>query len=127
MRILTITKSAEFQKISRKNRKFHSKTLLLLTSPTSSFYFHNQSAGKNAEHFCRFGYTVSKKIGNAVSRNLAKRRLREAVRALAPKYTTAQMDYVIIARKEIDDADFDRICNDLKFCLKRIHGTSNHK
>lgn len=122
MRILTVTKSAEFKNISRKNDKFHSKTLLLLTTPTSSFYFQNLTTGKNAEEFCRFGYTVSKKVGNAVARNLAKRKLREATRSLAPKYAKLKMDYVIIARKEIADADFDKISNDLKFCLKRIHG-----
>jgi ribonuclease P protein component len=123
LRILTIKKSAEFKKISTKNSKFHSKTVLLLTSPTPSFYFQDPlNNKKNAAEFCRIGYTVSKTVGNAVARNLAKRRLRELVRQLVPQYAKIKMDYVIIARREISEADFKKIHDDLKFCLKRIHG-----
>ncbi len=76
---------------------------------------------QNAQNFCRVGYTVSKAVGGAVVRNLAKRRLREVVRALAPLYAKNHYDYVVIARKEIANSEFDKIVNDLKFCLKRIH------
>lgn len=127
MRIITITKSAEFQKIAKKNDKFHSKTILLLTSPTPSFYFQDKLNKKNAAEFCRIGYTVSKTVGNAVTRNLAKRRLREIVRELIPQYAKLQMDYVIIARREIATAEFKKIYDDLKFCLKRIHQVSSNK
>ena len=124
MRILTITKSAEFQKIGKKNTKFYSKTVLLLSSPTPSFYLQDLTQNKNAKEFCRVGYTVSKVVGNAVNRNLAKRRLREIVRDLMPKYAKLSTDYVLIARKEIAVAEFKQIENDLKFCLKKIHQTS---
>lgn len=124
MRILTITKSAEFQKIGKKNTKFYSKTVLLLSSPTPSFYHQDLTQNKNAKDFCRVGYTVSKVVGNAVNRNLAKRRLREIVRDLMPKYAKLSTDYVLIARKEIAAAEFKQIENDLKFCLKKIHQTS---
>lgn len=125
MHILTIKKSAEFRKIAKKNDKFYSQTLILLTSPTSSFYFQDKSQQKNAKDFCRIGYTVSKKVGNAVMRNLAKRRLREAVREYFPEYAKNHRDYVIIARNQISEADYWKIRNDLKFCLKRIHGRNN--
>lgn len=121
LRILTIKKSSEFKKISKTNKKFHAKTILLLSFPTSSCYFYNQEQGKNAEKFCRVGYTVSKTVGNAVVRNLAKRRLREAVLKLFPQYAKLHNDYVIIAKREIAQADFKIILSDLKFCLKRIN------
>jgi ribonuclease P protein component len=46
----------------------------------------------------RVGFTVTKKMGNAVIRNRIKRRLREAVRDCLAKYGVAGHDYVIISR-----------------------------
>lgn len=126
MHILTIKKSAEFKKVSNRNQKFHAKSLLLLTATTPQIYHFNASKGQNAAQFCRFGYTVSKKVGKAVTRNLAKRRLREAVKKLAAHYAKLNHDYVIIAKKEIVAADFNQIYADLKFCLKRIHSPKSH-
>lgn len=119
-KILTITRSAEFKEISTRAQKFHAKSLLLLQSPTPERYFFDQTNGKNAKEFCRVGYTVSKIVGNAVARNLAKRRLREAFRELAKTYAEDKMDYIIIAKKEIAETEFEAITKDLEFCLKRI-------
>ncbi len=121
MKILQITKSAEFQNISKKGQKFYSKTLLLLSQNTPQNYFQNFVEGKKAKDFCRVGYTVSKTVGNAVVRNLAKRRLREVFRKLAPMHAKKYYDYVLIARREIAQESFEKISSDLKFCLKRIH------
>lgn len=121
LKILQVRKSAEFQNISKKGQKFHSKTILLLAHPTSQIYFQNLTENKRLNDFCRIGYTVSKTVGNAVIRNRAKRRLREIFRALAPLHAKNHFDYVLIARREIAEADFDKISSDLKFCLKRIH------
>lgn len=121
MKILQIKKSAEFQNISKKGQKFYSQTLLLLTHPSSQAYFQNLTENKKAKDFCRVGYTVSKTVGNAVTRNRAKRRLRAAFAALALSLAKNHYDYVLIARREIVEADFAKISNDLKFCLKRIH------
>ena len=125
LKILTIKKSAEFKSIgnisNKKTKKFLSKTLILLSHQTNNKYFQDLSLQKNAKDFCRIGYTVSKKVGNAVVRNKAKRRLREAFRKLATDFTTNNFDYVIIAKKEISSADFSQITSDLKFCLKRIN------
>lgn len=127
LKILPVRKSAEFQTISKKGQKFYSKTVLLLCLPTPEFYFQNLNSGKNAADFCRVGYTVSKTVGNAVTRNRGKRRLREAFRALALLHAKNHYDYVLIARKEIAEADFKKIFGDLKFCLKRIHDNSKHR
>ncbi len=127
LRILQIKKSAEFQKIGKKGLKFYSKTILLLSHPTPQNYFQNLSEGKNTIDFCRIGYTVSKVVGNAVTRNRAKRRLREVFRKLALIYAKNHFDYVVIARKEISESDFEKISNDLKFCLKRIHQPQSSK
>ncbi len=117
MHILKIKKSAEFQNISKQGQKFFSQTLLLLAYPTLEIYLREDS-----KDFCRAGYTVAKTVSKlAVERNRAKRRLREAIRSLAPQYAKNNFDYVVIARKEILTADFTKISTDLKFCLTRIH------
>ena len=46
------------------------------------------------------GFTATKKIGNAVIRNRAKRRLREAARVLLPQHGKPGWDYVFIARMD---------------------------
>ncbi|MEM9344032.1 MAG: ribonuclease P protein component [Pseudomonadota bacterium] len=48
----------------------------------------------------RVGFTCSKKVGNAVARNRAKRRLREIARLDLPIHGTAGHDYVLIGRRE---------------------------
>ena len=54
----------------------------------------------------RFCFVVSKRIGNAVARNLVKRRLREAVRAIAVK---PGWDAVLIARSNVRRANYKEI------------------
>lgn len=127
LQVLRIKKSKEFQTISKKGQKFYSKTVLLLSHPTSQIYFNDVAKGQNADNFVRAGYTVSKKIGNAVVRNYAKRRLREAFRDLSQTYAKNHYDYIMIARKEIAEADLKKIVSDLKFCLKRIHSAKMSK
>lgn len=121
MKILQIRKSAEFQNIGKKGQKFYSKTILLISHATPQNYFQNLTENKKAKDFCRVGYTVSKTVGSAVTRNLAKRRLRAIFRELALLHAKNHYDYVLIARREIAEADFEKISSDLKFCLKRIH------
>ena len=54
-------------------------------------------AMKNRAGFCRIGITAGKKIGNAVTRNRAKRVIREAYREIAPKIS-GSYDFVFVAR-----------------------------
>jgi ribonuclease P protein component len=69
------------------------------------------------------GFTASKKIGNAVFRNRAKRRLREVARAMLPKLGQAGWDYVLVARPGVTvDRPFDQLLRDLETALRAIHG-----
>ena len=52
----------------------------------------------NASENIRVGYTASKKVGNAVVRNRAKRRMRAAAMETLAQYGTAGADYVLIGR-----------------------------
>lgn len=68
----------------------------------------------------RIGYTVTKKIGNAVKRNYVKRRLREAARVVMPKHAKAGFDYVIIARDASATCDYKLLLRDMEFAFSRI-------
>ena len=66
------------------------------------------------------GFTASKKVGGAVIRNRAKRRLREAARQLLPTHGLAGVDYVLVARQSTPDADWAALLDDLKSALIRL-------
>lgn len=68
----------------------------------------------------RIGYTATKKIGNAVCRNRAKRRLRSLCAALLPLEAVAGYDYVIIARYTTIDMAYKKLYKDLMYALKKI-------
>ena len=68
----------------------------------------------------RIGYTASKKIGNAVCRNRAKRRLRAVCRELMPLEAVIGCDYVIIARHATLDIPYKKLYKELKFALTEI-------
>lgn len=69
----------------------------------------------------RFGFTVTKRTGNSVERNRIKRRLREAVRAVAPDHARPGHDYVLIGKREALSADFGSIVAELAKNLDRAH------
>ena len=70
----------------------------------------------------RFGFTASKKVGNAVERNRVRRRLREVVRRSAALSVEAGHDYVLIGRRAALAAPFARMIADFAGALKRVHG-----
>jgi ribonuclease P protein component len=70
----------------------------------------------------RVGFTVTKKVGNAVIRNRAKRRLREAARAVLPLYAAPGHDYVLIGRDATLTRPFATLVEDLKQALRKVHG-----
>jgi ribonuclease P protein component len=68
------------------------------------------------------GFTCSKKVGNAVARNRAKRRLREVARAILTHEGREGWDYVLIGRPQVTATlPFPQLLADLSQALARVH------
>jgi len=68
----------------------------------------------------RMGYTASKKVGNAVARNRAKRRMRALARLYLPEIAMSGTDYVFIAKNTLPDATWDKLVRDFKKAIPAI-------
>jgi ribonuclease P protein component len=66
------------------------------------------------------GLTASKKVGGAVERNRARRRLREAARKLLPEMGLPGVDYVLVARQQTPSAPWTTLLDDLGNALIRL-------
>ncbi len=77
------------------------------------------AAGGHAEGR-RIGFTASKKVGNAVVRNRAKRRLRALVREVMAEKAHAGQDYVLIARAETARRPYALLKDDIESALRRL-------
>lgn len=81
----------------------------------------------------RAGFTASKRVGNAVYRNRAKRRLRawadRYLKAKIPSTFDESIDFVFIALTSTVDADFSKLSADLEFgierCLRNVISTKS--
>jgi ribonuclease P protein component len=88
--------------------------------PAAAFVLQARLRGDEAPP--RFGFTVSKKVGNAVERNRVRRRLRELVRRADTGRIAAGHDYVLIGRRAALQFPFKRLVVEFEGALKRAHG-----
>jgi ribonuclease P protein component len=72
----------------------------------------------------RVGFTVTKKHGNAVERNRMRRRLKEAVRLHAGFAMQPGHDYVVVARRDVLTAPFEKLASEL---VQRIESRPKHR
>jgi ribonuclease P protein component len=87
--------------------------------PATAFVL--QARKRADEGPARMGFTVSKKVGNAVERNRVRRRLREIVRLSDMKRMRSGHDYVLIGRRAALNVPFARIAQDFEGALRRVH------
>ena len=88
-------------------------------APATGFVL--QARDRREDGPVRVGFTVSKKVGNAVERNRVRRRLREVVRLAPPAGMRPGYDYVLIGRRSALDLPFDRLIEDFERALRRVH------
>ncbi len=68
----------------------------------------------------RVGFTASRKVGNAVARNRAKRRLRAAAAEVLPRQGVPGTDYVLIARSGTGARPYAQLVADLEGALRQV-------
>ncbi|MDS9467373.1 ribonuclease P protein component [Paracoccus sp. MBLB3053] len=93
---------------------------------TSGFLLQARARGEDEpQGIIRVGFTCSKKIGNAVARNRAKRRLRALAHEILPALARPGWDYVLVGRPGATiERDFADLKQDLIQALSRIHASS---
>ncbi|OED00281.1 MULTISPECIES: ribonuclease P protein component [unclassified Rhizobium] len=89
-----------------------------------SFFLIEMLDRKTADAGPRVGFTVTKKHGNAVERNRMRRRLKEAVRLHAGFAMQPGHDYVVVARREVLTAPFEKLASEL---VSRIETRPKHR
>jgi ribonuclease P protein component len=98
-RALRLRKSRDFARLERQGTRVSSSLLIMLVRPPRT----QPHATHTVVELGRVGFTVSKKVGNAVVRNHVKRRLRERMRQQQAMWRGH--DIVLIARPEASGAD----------------------
>ena len=101
-----LKRRAEFLAVAAKGRKVQTTGLVLQALATGAP--------------ARFGFTATRKIGNAVIRNRARRRLREAARLHVAEHTLDGADFVLIARRDTARRPFTLLRADLVHAIMKV-------
>jgi ribonuclease P protein component len=106
----------EFLLVAAQGRKWVAPGLILQVSPQIE-----APAGVTGESpTLRIGFTVSRKVGNAVARNRVRRRLRAAAEAVMPTHARQGFDYVVIGRRHSLTRPFPALLQDLEVALRKV-------
>ena len=106
-----LKRRAEFQRAARGRRRALEAFVLQAAS---------RPREGAAERGARVGFTVTKKVGNAVVRNRIRRRLKEALRAASPLEAREDHDYVLMARREALSRAFPALVGDLRYAFRAV-------
>lgn len=120
----TLKKPASFRSVMNQGQKWVTPHFIVFTG-NQSLVREKQSPKHSSdkhstEHELLYGVVASKKVGNAVNRNRAKRRLRALIHSFASNYDLTGKCLVIVARAALLTAEFSQLENDLKWSLKRL-------
>ncbi|PIE15222.1 MAG: ribonuclease P protein component [Rhodobacterales bacterium] len=112
--LITLRKRSDFLQAARARRRACAGLILQAR---------RRRSGEADTDGIRVGFTCSKKVGNAVARNRAKRRLRAIARTVLPELGQPGWDYVLIGRKQITaERPYPDMLADLRHALTIIHG-----
>ena len=104
-----MVKRSQYLRVARARKYVASKGLIL------QFEIKDSNEGGNRH---RVGFTVSKKVGNAVVRNRARRRLKSVVNDVLTSSEERPLDLVLIGRVSTLKRSYDELLSDFRFVLK---------
>ena len=107
-----LKRRADFLRVADGRRKWVTPGLILQTLA--------RAPEDGAADAIRVGFTATRKIGNAVMRNRARRRLRAAAASVMARHATAGFDYVLIARAKTPTRPYAALIGDLEVALRRL-------
>ena len=116
-----LKKRRDFLCVARKGRKWATPGLVLQAWGPARPNQLEDNTKSSLEQNARIGYTVSRKVGNAIARNRAKRRLRAVAGQVLPAHARAGTDIVIIGRLATLTRPFEHLVSDLKTALKKLN------
>jgi ribonuclease P protein component len=109
--VTRLKRRREFLAVAASGRRWVTPAFVLQVGPRAA-------AGQDAE--IGLGFTASRRVGNAVARNRARRRLAEAARKVLPGAGVPGFDYVLVARPVVLTCPFDRLLSDLTTAFARV-------
>jgi ribonuclease P protein component len=113
-RIERLRRRVDFLAVAAGRRRFVAPGLILQTRPLPA------GTAIPAPADLRVGFTASRKVGNAVARNRARRRLKAVASELMPRHAIPAHDYVLIARAETAERPYSMLLRDLESGMRRL-------
>ena len=112
-----LRRRSDFLRVAAGRRKWVAPGLILQTLASIP---ETEGTPVPAPEAIRVGFTATRKIGNAVIRNRARRRLKAAAAAVMPLHARPGFDYVLIARAETPKRIYGALLADLETALRRL-------
>ena len=106
-----LTRRPEFLRVAASRRRWAAPGLVLQVA---------ESPSSEPQSPFRLGFTASRKVGGAVQRNRARRRLKAAAAAVMPAHAAHGRDYVLVARAETVTRPYAGLLGDLETALRRL-------
>lgn len=106
-----LTRRPEFLRVAASRRRWATPGLILQAA---------EGPAAEPQIPFRLGFTASRKVGGAVQRNRARRRLKAAAAAVMPAHAAHGMDYVLVARAETVTRPYAGLLADLEAALRRL-------
>ncbi|WP_262693180.1 ribonuclease P protein component [Kordiimonas aquimaris] len=108
-----ITQRPEYLSVANTGRKWVTPSFILQADHGTTHQSDDSTPAK-------VGFTVSKKVGNAVMRSKARRRLKEAARASFPEHAPNGWSFVLIGRNTAVHYPFKKMCADMTWALAKL-------